>query len=70
VAADELLTIGEPLAFETRRQAQEEPEEWRWVRSDLAPEIATEYGVSPLGLGPSTRVDGQCLVATTPYGTV
>jgi hypothetical protein len=67
---DELLTIGEPLAFEVHRLAQEDPEEWSSVRSELGLEVAAEFGVCPVYLDPSTTVDGQCFVATTPYGAL
>ncbi|MEV6281674.1 hypothetical protein [Kribbella sp. NPDC051770] len=64
---DELLTIGEPLELEVSRLADEDPEEWKSVRFDLAPEIAAAYSVDPLRLGTSTEFTGQCLVARTPY---
>lgn len=79
-ADDELLTLGEPLPYERLRRAelglapdwdaaeeeQDAEDEWKWAAFGLAPDIAAAHGVSPLAIGPATRVRGTGVVALTP----
>ncbi|MBE3014528.1 hypothetical protein IL992_35940 [Microbispora sp. NEAU-D428] len=77
---DELLTIGDPLPYERqqwlelglpadgdlRTATEEQIEEWMWIASGLAPEIAAAYGVSPYTLSRETKVRGAGVLALTP----
>ncbi|MBC9715554.1 hypothetical protein H9Y04_23680 [Streptomyces sp. TRM66268-LWL] len=69
---DAQFTLGDPLpeehaACQEEGVAMEEPEEWQELAPYLAPLLAGQLGVSPLDLGPHTKVRGAGLVALTPY---
>nr|WP_239084811.1 hypothetical protein [Streptomyces halstedii] len=77
---DGLLTLGKPLAQEqaerqrmglppTWNESERNDEveaEWKWRAFDMAPEIATALGISPLALTESMRVRGVGVLAETP----
>ncbi|MGW0786654.1 hypothetical protein [Streptomyces sp. NPDC002913] len=79
-AEDGLLTLGQPLAQEQAERQRmglpptwneserndEAEEEWKWRAFDMAPEIATALGISPLALAASMRVNGVGVLAETP----
>ncbi|MGI5374560.1 hypothetical protein ACQEV2_10000 [Streptomyces sp. CA-251387] len=76
---DALLTLGEPLPFESARreelglpptwdeatESDDDQDEWKWAAFDLAPGIAAALGVSPLTLTADTRVRGTGVLAIT-----
>ncbi|MEU6783322.1 hypothetical protein ABZ912_29360 [Nonomuraea angiospora] len=75
---DALLALGDPLPQEEARRlglglpvdleaaSSEEIEEWTYEAFDLAPDIATAYGVSTLSLTRETTVRGNGVLALTP----
>ncbi|WP_282204615.1 hypothetical protein [Kitasatospora fiedleri] len=79
-AEDGLLTLGQPLVQEQTERERiglpltwkaserngEAEEEWKWRAFDMAPEIASALGISPLALTATMRVRGVGVLAETP----
>ncbi|WP_234431820.1 hypothetical protein [Streptomyces sp. NRRL S-241] len=77
---DGLLTLGKPLvqeqaerermglpsAWDESTRNDDAEEEWKWRAFDMAPEIASALGISPLALTASMRVRGVGVLAETP----
>ncbi|MET8827298.1 hypothetical protein ABZX40_15080 [Streptomyces sp. NPDC004610] len=77
---DGLLTLGQPLvqeqaereriglppAWNDSERHDEAEEEWKWRAFDMAPEIASALGISPLALTAAMRVRGVGVLAETP----
>ncbi|MGW1427879.1 hypothetical protein ACWD6K_04570 [Streptomyces sp. NPDC002431] len=77
---DGLFTLGQPLVQEQAERERmglpaacaesarndDAEEEWKWRAFDMAPEIASALGVSPLALTAAMRVRGVGVLAETP----
>jgi hypothetical protein len=58
--------MGLPPTWNESERNDEAEAEWNWRAFDMAPEIATALGISPLALTESMRVRGVGVLVETP----